>query len=501
MSLSESSEFIDLCQAQLNLLSQSLGVSLGVVYLTGDWSGHPTTALVPVAAYPDLSALQHPALPPSLDARALPVVTDPGTGSGANPGANPVYDRRRLSPMADITGQPSFSPPSPLPLGTTIPFPLPPFPPTPVTPASSRQSLPQHQVVLPLQQDGFMLGFLVVERQQHPWTDQDYGQLEHIAQTLALACVLERRFQWLQQRYQQQDSFQAQQQDIFDTLLHQIRNPLTALRTFGKLLRRRLPADDHNRGVVDSMLRESDRIQTLLQQLGHQVQQWSQGTPAQLPESMVTPVGESPALPPASLSLLESEELILEPCGLAGVLEPILEAAQVLAEELQIQLVIQIPLQLPPIAGQGDALREVLSNVVDNALKYTPTGGRVAIVVHQGMDPATGEPWQEVVVSDTGPGIPQGDRPQLFQRHYRGVQAEGEIPGTGLGLAIVKELVEQMQGQLDLISPAGDWYPAQQADWGFQHSGSPDWDSGKSGDVQTPPGTAVQIRFPLWASG
>ena len=77
MSLSESSEFIDLCQAQLNLLSQSLGVSLGVVYLTGDWSGHPTTALVPVAAYPDLSALQHPALPPSLDARALPVVMTP----------------------------------------------------------------------------------------------------------------------------------------------------------------------------------------------------------------------------------------------------------------------------------------------------------------------------------------------------------------------------------------------------------------------------------------
>ncbi|WP_353259569.1 hypothetical protein [Prochlorothrix hollandica] len=87
MSLSESSEFIDLCQAQLNLLSQSLGVSLGVVYLTGDWSGHPTTALVPVAAYPDLSALQHPARPPTQDARGLTGGQGTRTGSGAKPGA------------------------------------------------------------------------------------------------------------------------------------------------------------------------------------------------------------------------------------------------------------------------------------------------------------------------------------------------------------------------------------------------------------------------------
>ncbi len=59
-----------------------------------------------------------------------------------------------------------------------------------------------------------------------------------------------------------------------------------------------------------------------------------------------------------------------------------------------------------------------------------------------------------IAVSDSGPGIPPQDLAHLFERGYRGVQAETEIPGTGLGLAIAKELVEQMLGEIQVISPA-----------------------------------------------
>jgi len=63
---------------------------------------------------------------------------------------------------------------------------------------------------------------------------------------------------------------------------------------------------------------------------------------------------------------------------------------------------------------------------------------------------------QGVAIADTGPGIPGVDLVHLFERHYRGVQAQGEIPGTGLGLAIAQELVQQMQGEIQIFSPVAD---------------------------------------------
>ncbi|MHC5832735.1 MAG: sensor histidine kinase, partial [Nostoc sp.] len=92
------------------------------------------------------------------------------------------------------------------------------------------------------------------------------------------------------------------------------------------------------------------------------------------------------------------------------------------------------------------ALREVLNNIIDNALKYTPTGGK--ILIQAGPEKAN---FQGIVISDNGPGIPPQDFEHLGERHYRGVQAQTEIPGTGLGLAIAKQLIEQMQGEIEVF--------------------------------------------------
>ena len=69
--------------------------------------------------------------------------------------------------------------------------------------------------------------------------------------------------------------------------------------------------------------------------------------------------------------------------------------------------------------------------------------------------------FQGIAVGDTGAGIPVLDQPQMFTRHFRGVQAGGDIPGTGLGLTIVQDLVEGMGGHIDLISPVQGtpWLP------------------------------------------
>lgn len=91
----------------------------------------------------------------------------------------------------------------------------------------------------------------------------------------------------------------------------------------------------------------------------------------------------------------------------------------------------------------------MLSNLIDNALKYTPSGGKIDIRAGLEQDNLQG-----IAISDTGPGIPPQDLEHLFERYYRGVQADSEIPGTGLGLAIAKTAIEQMQGKIQVFSPA-----------------------------------------------
>jgi signal transduction histidine kinase len=108
-------------------------------------------------------------------------------------------------------------------------------------------------------------------------------------------------------------------------------------------------------------------------------------------------------------------------------------------------------------------LREVLSNAIDNALKYTPAGGLVLVearlieaslgtIAEQRAD--TTVQMIELAITDTGPGIPPQDLLHLFERRYRGVQAQTDIPGSGLGLSIARALVTQMNGEIEVLSPA-----------------------------------------------
>jgi two-component system OmpR family sensor kinase len=85
------------------------------------------------------------------------------------------------------------------------------------------------------------------------------------------------------------------------------------------------------------------------------------------------------------------------------------------------------------VAGDADALRTLLRNLIDNAVRYTPAGGRVDVTVEA-------SPAARVTVSDTGPGIPPEERSRVFDRFYR--RAGTEPPGSGLGLAIVKAIAE-----------------------------------------------------------
>jgi two-component system, OmpR family, phosphate regulon sensor histidine kinase PhoR len=105
---------------------------------------------------------------------------------------------------------------------------------------------------------------------------------------------------------------------------------------------------------------------------------------------------------------------------------------------------------VPALVGDRGRLAQVLDNLVSNALKFTPEGGRVEVRT------STTDDYVYLEVEDSGIGIPAAEQPRLFERFFRAASAtERAIPGTGLGLAIVKAIVEAHAGRIEVVSAPG----------------------------------------------
>jgi len=203
---------------------------------------------------------------------------------------------------------------------------------------------------------------------------------------------------------------------------HELRTPLTAMRSVGEIgLRgRRDPAD--YREVIGSMLEEVDRLSLLVDRL-------------------------------LMLSRADSGESILsrDRVDLCELAEEVTTQLGVLAEEKQQWLTVEAG---GPSVCLGDrmVLRQALLNLVDNAIKYSPAGGRIAVRVS-----TTPAGMAVLDVSDTGPGIPIDLRPRVFDRFYRADRSRSRENGggTGLGLSIARWAVEVNGGQLTLESSEG----------------------------------------------
>lgn len=420
MLMSASSDFVALCREQIALLTQGLGASLSVVYLAQELVDSPTgeTKLIPVVVYPETSVI----LPGEeiLEAKAIKQL------QVRNLWILPQQRGKLLTPAQTKE-----------------------IPPREQPQLAEEFLLSGHQFMFPLIHEGVMMGLLVTGRDDRPWSETEQSQIQNIGQTLAIACILDQRRAWVQQQLHQQQILQAQQRDLLDNLLHQFRNPLTALRTFGKLLLKRLRPGDPNRDVGENIVRESDRLKELLQKFD-EVIDWTnlEAELLTLPENEVFVEATVQPESPPFLLLPGTGEKATD-CYLAQLLAPMLVSTQAIAQEKNIELIVEINQDLPLVKANTKALQEVLSNIVDNALKYTPHGGKIAIEL--GREKAN---FQGIAISDTGPGIPIADLAQIGKRYYRGVQAQTDIPGTGLGIAIAKQLIEQMQGEMEIFSPA-----------------------------------------------
>lgn len=211
--------------------------------------------------------------------------------------------------------------------------------------------------------------------------------------------------------------------DFVANVSHELRTPLTAIQGFAETLLSGALDDQHNnRRFVEIIRNHAARLSRLTDDL---------------------------------LKLSRSEagklEADFQPMAMPELIEACVEAARLAAGQKGLSLALSQPQNLPLVRGDASLLREVLRNLLDNAIQYTPAGGRIEI------NALAGEGSVVVTIADTGIGIPQAVQSRIFERFYRVDAARSrEVGGTGLGLAIAKHVVEAHGGRIWVESAVGE---------------------------------------------
>ncbi len=211
-----------------------------------------------------------------------------------------------------------------------------------------------------------------------------------------------------------------QQFDLISEFVHELRTPLASLSTATYLLMRPEISPEQRNEIIQNLHKETLRL-------------------SQLASAFL------------DLSRLESGRVQFEmqPCDLTTLIEEVVSLMKARAEEEQVQLRTEIPADLPPLWGDSNRLKQVLINLVSNAIKYNHRGGQVTI-----RAAAQGEEIH-IQVEDTGLGIPPEAMPHLFEKFYRVKSTETHAQGTGLGLAITRQIVEAHGGRIRVDSQVG----------------------------------------------
>lgn len=205
---------------------------------------------------------------------------------------------------------------------------------------------------------------------------------------------------------------------------HELRTPLTNLSLFLDLLVNE--EDERKRSRFQATLRrETNRLTELIEDL-------------------------------LTISRLESNRInfSIKEIDVCQLIQDIVDDRSYMANRRDLRLLFTRPLNLPNALADQALLTQVLSNILTNALIYTPSGGQIKMRAF--FDQTDGKPWIKISVSDNGFGIDPEELPTIFERFYRGsASRKTGSPGTGLGLAISAEIMERMGGKITVTSQVG----------------------------------------------
>jgi two-component system sensor histidine kinase GlrK len=245
-------------------------------------------------------------------------------------------------------------------------------------------------------------------------------------ETPAEAGELARAFNWMAARLAKLDEMK---EDFVAHISHELRTPLTAIREGTTLLREEVPGPltSAQREIVDVVRHNSERLYRFLSSV-------------------------------LDLSRMEAGmmEYVQVPSDLYALLDRSVRTVQLTAQRKAIHLDLLCPSPLPLLSLDEARMQQVFDNLLNNAMKFTPTGGSIRVVAVARGDKAQGGPWLEVRVSDTGAGIPPEEVERIFDRFYQSPHHQDERHrGSGLGLAIARYIVEAHGGRIWAESKLG----------------------------------------------
>jgi two-component system phosphate regulon sensor histidine kinase PhoR len=200
--------------------------------------------------------------------------------------------------------------------------------------------------------------------------------------------------------------------DFVTTVSHDLRSPLTAILGYIELVERAGPVNELQKEFIN-------RVQSSVQQISSLI--------SDLLDLGRIEAGLDTTKEMIDISLLAKEAMV---------------AIEGAAHQSQVNFVGSIDKGMGQVFGDPIRLRQMIGNLLDNAVKYSKPGGKVEFTAHS-------EDEQVILrVSDTGPGIPRSEQPFLFNRFFRASNVPEDVPGTGLGLSIVKSILDNHNGRI-----------------------------------------------------
>jgi signal transduction histidine kinase len=260
-----------------------------------------------------------------------------------------------------------------------------------------------------------------------PATNDAGGNLVVIAEDVTSVKILERErvehLRQLREKHAQLEELDQLKSRFVSNVSHELRTPLAVIKLYATLARKGRPEkQEHYLRTIEA---EIQRLETMVENI-------------------------------LDLTRMDRHALRVSPELLAAdeIISQVLQVYEETAQRRSIDLRNHVRGELPPLWVDKNHLIQTLTNLVDNALKYTARDGQVWVAAREIASGS--QRMLEIAVGDTGAGIPEEEQAMVFERFYRGSNNTPGSTGTGLGLAIVQELMSQHGGQVTLKSRPGE---------------------------------------------